>query len=231
MTRDDFIDQSQDEGSLWASSGQTNYYFTKNKVRNVGDVIILTLEANIFKDIGNEIKRTLTPREKQNEVNTVQDIYRKKIASLKNSIQRDIVTTSAAAPLPATPTPPAVTSSAAQGQNPATSGAATAGQSSNTPALSDNPEELERQMARITIKDVDLGPSLEMKVGDTAMGEILERFPNGNYRIRAIKRVQYKNGSARLVSVVGLVRAKDIDEDTDGVPSGKLYETQVEVAH
>jgi flagellar basal body L-ring protein FlgH len=86
-------------------------------------------------------------------------------------------------------------------------------------------------MARITIKDVDLGPSLEVKAGDTMMGEILERHPNGNYRIRAIKRVQYKNGPARLVSVMGLVRAKDIDEDTDGVASGKLYDYRVEVAH
>lgn len=221
-TRDDFVDQSQEEGSLWASSGQTNYYFTKNKVRSPGDIIILTLESDLFKDIGTEIKRTLTPREKQNEVNTIQDIYRKKITTIKNGIPRDIVTTSAAAPVaPVTP-PPAPAAAAATAQ---------AAQNPNTPVLSDNPDELERQMARVTLKDVDLGPSLELKSGDTMMGEILERYPNGNYKIRSVKRVQYKNGAARLVSVVGIVRAKDINEDTDGVTSGKVYETRVEVAH
>jgi hypothetical protein len=35
VTKEDFIDRNSNEGSLWASDGQTNYYFTKNKVREI----------------------------------------------------------------------------------------------------------------------------------------------------------------------------------------------------
>ena len=45
--RSDFIDDSSNEGSLWGSSGQTNYYFTKNKIRNLGDLLTLTIEQEM----------------------------------------------------------------------------------------------------------------------------------------------------------------------------------------
>jgi flagellar basal body L-ring protein FlgH len=59
------------------------------------------------------------------------------------------------------------------------------------------------------------------------MAEIIERYPNGNYKIRGTKRVLYKNGTPRLVNLVGVVRGSDIAED-DTVPSGKLYEYRLE---
>jgi hypothetical protein len=70
-----------------------------------------------------------------------------------------------------------------------------------------------------------------LKVGDTLIGEIIERFPNGNYRIRAVKKIAYKNGAQRSVSVVGIVKNSDISDENDGVHSGRLYEHRVEVAH
>ncbi|CAM6054226.1 unnamed protein product [Sphagnum tenellum] len=67
-TREDFVDKSQEEGSLWASGGQTNYYFTKNKVRSPGDIVTVKLENDLYKNIISEIKKTLTSPERNREL-------------------------------------------------------------------------------------------------------------------------------------------------------------------
>jgi flagellar basal body L-ring protein FlgH len=59
------------------------------------------------------------------------------------------------------------------------------------------------------------------------MAEIVERYPNGNYKIRGTKRVLYKNGSPRLATVVAVAKGTDIGED-DVINSGKLYEYRLE---
>jgi hypothetical protein len=95
----------------------------------------------------------------------------------------------------------------------------------------DELEKLEGAVPRATLADVDIYPELELKPGDTMMGEILERYPNGNYKIRTIKKVPFKKGPPRLVSVVGVVKGSDINDDTDSVNAGKLYEYRVEASH
>ena len=72
-TRADFVDESQNEGSLWASDGQTNYYFTKNKVRGVGDILTVTMEADMVNDVSTEVKRTLSPKEQDYELAAAQE--------------------------------------------------------------------------------------------------------------------------------------------------------------
>ena len=59
------------------------------------------------------------------------------------------------------------------------------------------------------------------------MSEIVERYPNGNYKIRGTKRIPYRNG-ARMVNLIGIVRGTDITEE-DTIASGKLYEYRLEV--
>ena len=76
VTKEDFIDQSQEEGSLWASSGQTNYYFTKNKIRSPGEMISLNVETDLFLDIKNEIKRSLSSVENAKEIQDLKNHYR-----------------------------------------------------------------------------------------------------------------------------------------------------------
>ena len=80
-TRDDFVDQSQEEGSLWASGGQTNYYFTKNKIRSPGDILTMNIESELYRDIGNEVKRMLSPREKGAELKQYKEQLRTKYLS------------------------------------------------------------------------------------------------------------------------------------------------------
>src|SRR5262249_13780865 len=75
-TRADFVDDGGNEGSLWGSDGQTNYYFTKNKVRGLGDIVTVTLENELLKDVNAEVKRTLTPREREHEVALAQERIR-----------------------------------------------------------------------------------------------------------------------------------------------------------
>jgi flagellar basal body L-ring protein FlgH len=196
-TQADFRDESPNEGSLWATDGQTNYYFTKNKVRSPGDIISIDMEQDMIRDIGSDIKRTLTPREKETELALAQDRLRKQ-AMGGDGASKDSVATSAAAP----------------NRAPAAAG----GDSAASPFV-DVPE--------ATPADVDVSKSLEIKAGDMMMAEIVERYPNGNYKIRGVKRIPYKNGAPRMVSVVGVARGTDISED-DVVKSGKLYEYQIQ---
>jgi len=219
-TRDDFVDQSQEEGSLWASSGQTNYYFTKNKVRSLGDLVTLTIEKDLYRDITTEIKRTLSPKEKASEIGMIQDQYRAKFVAELEMGRKDNLSTSAAAPEKTT-----------SGGNPPAAEPSSSPSSFPSPSPSFTPADIDRMVPKATIADVDIVPLVDIKAGETMMGEIIERFPNGNFKIRTVKRIPYKRGPPRIVTVVGVVRSSDITEDTDLVTSGKLYEYRVEVAH
>jgi flagellar L-ring protein precursor FlgH len=199
-TRADFVDESQNEGSLWASDGQTNYYFTKNKIRGVGDIITINLEQGLVSDIAVEARRTLSARERDYELMAAQERLRMKAMGIApEGATKDQVATGAAAP----------------NRSPTAS-------PSGTPT--DKPDV---EVPQATYADVDVGKSLELKATDQMMGEIIERYPNGNYKVRATKKVPYKGGPSRLVTLVGVVKGTDIAED-DTVPSGKLYEYRVE---
>lgn len=233
-TKDDFIDHSQEEGSLWASSGQTNYYFTKNRIRNPGDLITLTIDNDLYRDIGVEMKRVLSEGERVAEIAAVQAQFRAKTFAAAEASRRDSITTSAASP-----TKSERSSSTAAGTPPAQSSAdsssGTAGQTENTQRFlaSLSPEDysrLEKSVPKAGLSDVDLLPFIELKVGDTMMGELIDRYPNGNYRIKTLKRVRYKGGPPRMVSVIGIVKGSEIKEDTDIVNSDKLYEYRIEAS-
>ncbi len=226
-TRENFIDQSQDEGSLWASGGQTNYFFTKNRVRSPGDLVTLILDDDLYRDMIVEAKRTLNYPEKETEINLAQESLTAKFIADRLATKKDVISTSAAAP----EVPSAV---AAQGQGgptptPSSSPANAGGEAKTSSA--ESLKELAKLAPKARLSDIDLTKSLDLKVGDSLMGEILERYPNGNYKIRAVKKVSYKNGPARFISVVGIVKNTDISEETDGIHSGRLYEYRVEVAH
>ena len=209
-TRSDFVDESPNEGSLWASDGQTNYYFTKNKIRSVGDIITITLEDAIVKDIGVETKRSLSQRERELELGIAQD-------RLKAKYMADSLGTSASS----ADRSPAGAPGAAPGAQPDPNVTTTPQASAFAPQK--KPEDA----PVATFNDIDLTPALEVKTGDTMMAEIVERYPNGNYKIRGLKKVPYKNGPPRLVSVVGVVQNADIDE-AGLVKSGKLYEYRLQ---
>lgn len=203
-TRADFVDESQNESSLWASDGQTNYYFTKNKIRGVGDILTINIEADMVRDIALESRRTLSPREREFELNLAQERLKAKALGLPSPDgvepgAKDQVATTAAAPA-----------------------RAPAGGIAAAPA-----PEVEIPTAKVT--DVDVGKSLSLKSGDPLMAEIVERYPNGNYKVRATKRIPYRGGPPRFVNLVGVVKGSDIADD-DTVPSGKLYEYRIEAS-
>lgn len=189
VTREDFIDRAPNEGSLWASNGQTNYLFTKNRVRSVGDLITLTVEQPLIKDIATELKKNLTGPEMELEVADAQ----KKI--IQDAVKSKAGTGTARAP---------------------------------AKAEGEKTEEAEAPAVReATPSDVDLTPTLGINAGESMMVEILERFPNGNYKIRGTKRVPYR-GSTRLMTLVGVAKGSDID-DAETVASGKLYEYRLKI--
>ena len=198
-TKADFVDESTTEGSLWASDGQTNYYFTKNKIRGVGDLVTITVEDMLLKDVHREVMRTLSPKEKELEMASAKERVRSKHMGGEGDASKDSVTGSQAAPARAPAlVKPAANSAYGDPENP-----------------------------KVTAADIDLSKSLELKAGDTIMAEIVERYPNGNYKLRANKRVPYRN-TVRNLSMVAVAKGTEISED-DKIGSGKLFEYRLEV--
>ena len=201
-TKADFVDDVN-EGSLWASDGQTNYYFTKNKVRGVGDILTITSDAQLLKDISTEIARTLTPNERDHEVDLAQARINAKAAGQ--------------------PDPDAPAGTDATGSSAAAPARAPASAGADKKPGDDTPTP---EVRRAGLQDIDVSRSVEMKAGDPIMAEIVERYPNGNYKVRGTKRVNYKQGT-RFVTLTAIVKSADID-DNETVASGKLYEYRLE---
>lgn len=205
-TKADFVDDGRSEGSLWASDGQTNYYFTKNKVRGVGDIVSVKIEPDLIRDLGIEVRRTLTPQEKDTEYALAKDRIRARAMGVPQS---DSVAATSAAPQ----------------RSPAD---AQGGQQQQQPQDATPPRKInDADLPEPTLQDLNVAASLEVKPGDLMMGEIVQRYPNGNYKIQATKRIPYKNGAPRLVTLVGIAKGSDIGED-DTIASGKLYEYRIE---
>lgn len=205
-TRSDFVDEGTGEGSLWASDGQTNYYFTKNKIRGVGDIVSVLIETGILKDIHVEVARTLSQPEREIEIAAAQERFQKAASNT------DRTPSSASSP----------NRPAASGPSNPTSGDAAPGANMNTFAGN-----AEVSVRKATDADIDVGPAVELKEQDVIMAEIIERYPNGNYKLRGTKRVRYRAGT-RLLTLLGVARSVDITE-ADTIGSGKLYEYRLEV--
>lgn len=174
-TKEDFIDRSQNEASLWASTGQTNYFFTKNRIRSVGDIVTVSIEEGLIGDIANEVKRTLNQEEVEAELEDAQArIERQALESAGGGKKKGDETI----------------------------------------------EEIDVPDA--SYADIDIKEKIGVKPGEIMMAEILERYPNGNYKIRAVKRVPYR-GTVRNVTMMAIAQSKEVEEG-DIVKSGKLYE-------
>jgi flagellar basal body L-ring protein FlgH len=179
MRAADFFDSKSDEGSLWASTGQTNYFFTNNKIRGVGDILSLEFEDRLIRDVAAEMLKSLDDQELRAELSAAQ---------MRLDQQR----------APAGNQP-------GEGQAQPTGGAG----------------------GNATLADINLTESMGVEPGDLMMVEVLERFPNGNYKLRGSKRIPYK-GSVRVMSVTGIARAGDV-ENGEKIVSGKLYEYRLQV--
>lgn len=202
-SRADFIDESPNEGSLWASDGQTNYYFTKNKTRGVGDIVTLNIEDGLIRDMQLEMRRKLSPGEMAREISNAQMRIRAKLFAGDASDPADLGKDRAPA--------------SKEGEG------AGAGDAKKKPVVAAQ----DREIPVATEADIDLSKSVELKAGETMLAEILERYPNGAYKIRGTKKIPYKNGAPRLMTMVGVVRGSDIS-DEDVVASGKLYEYRLD---
>jgi flagellar basal body L-ring protein FlgH len=199
-SKSDFIDDTKNDGSLWTSDGQTNYYLTKNKVHTVGDILTITADESLVKDLNSELKRTLSPEERDLELAYTQESMRRKAMGL-----------------------PDVTPGATGA---ATDQVASSAASADRSPASEEVEKKDVEIPQATWADVDLKKVVEFKAGDTFMGEVVERYPNGNYKVRGVKRVRYRNGY-RMIHMTAIAKNADIAED-DTIPAGKLYEYRLE---
>ncbi len=177
--RSDFIDDDKDSGSLWASSGQTNYYFTKNNIRLSGDMMSVTLEQDALSMILDDLKARLNANEKKLYEQQMQEF------DAREAVKKDTVSDKKS--------DPAVKEEKKEAAK--------------------NPHEFESIIG--------------IKVGEVMQGEILERYPNGNYKIRAMKRISTSYFGSRVVGIQGLVKGTDIVDDNSTVASGKIYDIQI----
>ena len=204
VKKEDFLDRNSNEGSLWASDGQTNYYFTKNKVRGLGDIVNIATEESLIQDIAREVLRSLSDDELKQELQLAQERLAK-----------------------GGDTSAGVAASEANRQPAATQPAAAAVAATAAVAQSGEATPEEKEVREATFTDIDVRKSLALAPGEGVMAEIVERYPNGNYKVRGTKRVPYRNGY-RLVTLTAIAKATDISED-DQLTSGKLYEYRVDV--
>jgi flagellar basal body L-ring protein FlgH len=181
----DFVDDSQSEGSLWASNGQTNYFFTKNKVRAVGDIVTVVMGDRLIKDVATELKKTLSQEELEQELIATEHRLAEAALSGKKKDGTRRPATQQAEPM----------------------------------------EEEEAAPIQVGLADVDLTPAMGIQAGEPMMAEIIERYPNGNYKVRATKRVPFRGGT-RMVTLVAIARGQDVN-NSETVESANLYEYRI----
>jgi hypothetical protein len=90
-------------------------------------------------------------------------------------------------------------------------------------------EEVKLKMERaVRWSQVDLSKAIGLAPAEELRAEIVDRYQNGNFKIRAVKRVLYR-GSSKAISLVAVAPVADFDEK-DLINSGKLYEYKIKVA-
>ncbi len=202
--REDFVDSSSTEGSLWASDGQTNYFFTKNRVKSLGDLVSVTLDEAFVKELAIAFKKGLTVAERDYEIGLIQE-ERDRIRKEREA-RGEPSTLAAAGGL---------------------GGEAAAPPPREPAAIDKNNPQAAKADIPATIEDVDVLGKIEAKAGDKWLAEVIERFPNGNYRLKLSHKATFKN-ITRQIALVAVVRSGDID-DADSLTTGKLYEYQLRV--
>jgi hypothetical protein len=90
-------------------------------------------------------------------------------------------------------------------------------------------EEVKLRMERaVRWSQVDLSKAIGLNPSDELRAEIIDRYQNGNFKIRAVKRVLYRVSSKSL-SLVAVAPVADFDEK-DLINAGKLYEYKIKVS-
>jgi hypothetical protein len=89
-------------------------------------------------------------------------------------------------------------------------------------------EEVKNRMEKaVRWSQVDLAGVIGLTPAEEMRAEIVDRYQNGNFKIKAMKRVLYR-GSSKMISFIAVAPAADFDEK-DVITSGKLYEHKVRV--
>lgn len=64
-TRHDFVDNSGGENSLWDGQGQSNYLFSHNRQREIGDLVSADVEKELKREIQYQLWMTLPPEQRK----------------------------------------------------------------------------------------------------------------------------------------------------------------------
>ncbi len=196
-TKKDLWDNKPADGSLWFGQNDVNFFFTKSKARNLGDIVSIKIQDNLIRQVADEMKRSLTPAEQKIEMALL----------LKGEAPGAI----------------AAAKDGAAAASVAARGVASVTQEDLQDSAAE--DELSKIQKAVKWSQVDLSKEISLKPDEEVRAEVIDRYPNGNFKLRATRSIFFR-GRQKLVSIVGIAPATDFD-DQDQIPSGKLYEYQV----
>jgi hypothetical protein len=206
ITRESLLDNGLDEGSLWSSIGQTNYYFIKNKVKDPGESVQLTIDQDLYKEILREIMASLKPHEKDR---SLEEYKRGLIAKLKAEEKKP----------PADPavTPPETLLT----NNPIIN---------NTLMLANNAEEKVEMIKDLPFHLLDISEQIEISLSESIRAEVTARLPNDILYVRAFKKIISPTVGVKVISIAGKIKTADIMEEQNTVLGSKLYDTEIDIS-
>ncbi len=59
------LEDNDNDGSLWSGDGQENFFFSKNKARNIGDLILIKVQKKLKKEMTQELSRAFPSKKKR----------------------------------------------------------------------------------------------------------------------------------------------------------------------
>jgi flagellar basal body L-ring protein FlgH len=65
VSRHDFVDNDANENSLWDAQGQTNFLFSHNRNRDLGDLVTADVEKELKREIQYQLWMTLPPEQRR----------------------------------------------------------------------------------------------------------------------------------------------------------------------
>lgn len=184
-TKDDFIDKNPAENSLWDGQGQSNYLFTNNRTREVGDLVTADVDHDLKREIQYALWMNLPVEQRKP----------RKLAS-------------------AGPDAGKTENKAIDAANKVASAADSA--KTSVEKGKDAAEEAAKTNMQSTGKEDDI-----------VRMEVAEQMGGGLVKLVGNKRVIYR-GQSRVVEVVALANAKDID-DSGRIKSSAFIDKQTQV--
>lgn len=214
MTREKMEEESElygAAGSLWKMEGQTSYLFAENKHRREGDPTAIKMESAALKLI-------------ENKVAVIQDLLKQLDEQKKKAEEDSKKADEEKAKL-----------AKAEEEKKIHAEKIAKGEIVEDPFLDSYPPEPERKVASVPTPPpaapavkAEKEEKIDLKEVDLIPSKIVEKMPDGLYRIRGQQFLTIKKKPYKVIATA-LIRAEDFSDAT--ISSNKLLDAQYDVIH